>query len=63
MVDLVCCLTNLLFFDIQLLYYYINLNVSIICCISFGDTYLSFDISVSLSTVSEVFCGDFLKFY
>ena len=41
-----------------LLYYYINLNSSIICCLSSGDVYISFGISISLSTVSEVFCGD-----
>ena len=59
MVDLVYCLTSLLFFDIPLLYLYINLNLSIIRCLSSGDIYLSFGISVSLSTVSELFCGDF----
>ena len=32
MVDLMCCLTNFLFFDIPLLYCYPNLNSSIICC-------------------------------
>ena len=39
-------LTNLLFFDIPLLYYYINLNSSIIFCLSCGDIYLSFGISL-----------------
>ena len=38
-------LTNLIFFDILLLYY-INLNLSITCCLSFGDIYLSFGISL-----------------
>ena len=33
-------LTNLLFFDIPLLYCYTNLNSSIICCLSSRDTYL-----------------------
>ena len=36
------CLTNLLFFDILLLYCYANLNSSIICCLSSGDIYLLF---------------------
>ena len=42
-------LPNLLFFGIPLLYYYINLNSSIICCLSCGDIYLSFDISLLAS--------------
>ena len=39
-------LSNLSFFCIPLLYYYINLNSSIICCISCRDIYLSFGISL-----------------
>ena len=39
-------LTDLLFFGIPLLYYYINLNSSIIFCLSCGDVYLSFGISL-----------------
>ena len=42
-------LSNLLFFGIPLSYYYINLNSSIICCLSFGDIYLSFGISLLIS--------------
>ena len=64
MVDLMYCLTSLLFFDIQLIYYYINLRSSIIFCLFPGDIYLSFGIflsntifSASLSTVSELLCG------
>ena len=39
---------NLLFFGFHLLlyYYYINLNSSIIFCLSCGDIYLSFGISL-----------------
>ena len=48
MVDLTRCLTNLLFFDIPLLYCYSNLNSSIICCLSSGDMYLFFGTSISL---------------
>ena len=63
MVDLVYCLTSLLFFDIMLfyilLYYYTYQNLSIICCLPYGDLYLSFGFSVSHSTVTEVFCRDF----
>ena len=42
-------LSNLLFFGIPLLYYYINLNSSIICCLSCGNIYLSFGISLLVS--------------
>ena len=46
---------------IILLYYYINLRSLTIFCLFFWDIYLSLSISVSLPTVSEVFCGEFLK--
>ena len=52
MVDLMYCLTNLLFFDISLLYY-INPNSSIICCLFSGGIYFSFGISISFSSVFE----------
>ena len=42
-------LSNLLFFGIPLLYYYRNLNSSIICCFSFGDIYLFGGISLLAS--------------
>ena len=45
------CLTNLLFFDIPWLYYYTNLNSSIICCLFSGDTHLSFGVSILFSSV------------
>ena len=44
MVDLVYCLTSLVFFDVPLLFYYINVNSSIVCPLSFGDIYLFFGI-------------------
>ena len=47
MVNLVHCLTNLLFFDIPLLCNYINLRSSIIFCLSSADIYLSLGISLS----------------
>ena len=47
MVDLLYCLLNLLFFNIPLLYYYTNINSSVICCLFSGDIYLSFGISTS----------------
>ena len=62
MVDLMHCLTNLLFFDIPLLYYYTNLNSSIICCLFSGDMYLSF--GASDSSLASLFCErleDFFK--
>ena len=40
MVASMYCLTNLLFFDIALLYYYINLSSSIIHCLSLGYIYI-----------------------
>ena len=60
MADLMCHLSNLLFFDIALLYY-ISLNSSIIFCLSFGGIYLSFGISLltSFDCISS-FC-DFLE--
>ena len=68
MVDLVYCLTSLLFFGILILYYYINLRSSMIFCLFSGDIYLSLGItlsnlifSASLSTVSELFCGEVLE--
>ena len=51
-------LLNLLFFGIPLLYYYINLNSSIICCLSCGDRYLSFGILLLAS-----FGGNSLDFF
>ena len=57
MVDLINYLTNLLFFDIPLLYYYVNFKPTIISCLSSGDIYLSSDIYLlwSFVTVSILF--------
>ena len=58
MVDLMHYLTDLLFFSIPLLYCYIILNSSIICCLSSGDMYLFYVASISS------FCnslGDFFE--
>ena len=52
-------LTNLLFFGIPLLHYYINLNSSIILCLSCGGIYLSF--GISLLTTFE--CGSLAGFF
>ena len=62
MVDLMHCLTNLLFFDIPLLYYDTNLNSLLLCCLFSGAIYLSFGTSFSL--LASLFCeynsfGDF----
>ena len=54
MVDLMHCLTNSLFFDIPLLYYYTSLNSSIICCLFSGDMHLSF--GASDSSLASLFC-------
>ena len=58
MIDLVYYLTNLLFFDIPILYYCINLRSSIIFCLSSRDVYNSLGISLSCSfvTVYKMFC-------
>ena len=60
--DLVCYLTNLLFFDILLLDYYINLR-SIVFCLFSEDISLSLGIflSYSIVTVSELFLGEILE--
>ena len=59
MVDLMFCLTNLLFFDIQFWQYYTNLNSSIICCLSSGDIYLFLWVVISTSSSVSSF-GNFL---
>ena len=48
----------ILFFDIQLLYYYFNVGSSIFCRLSSGYTYFFLGISLSclFVTVSEIFC-------
>ena len=67
MVDLVYYLTNLLFFNIISIYYYINLRLSIIFCLSSGDIYLSLGISIGISlscsfaTVFKLFCCQFIE--
>ena len=64
MADLVYCLTNLLFFDIPLSYYYSNLNSSIICCRFSGDMYISFGISISsVASLFYRFLGSFLEIF
>ena len=56
MVNVVCCVASLLFFDI--LYYTFILILSIFFCFSSGDIYLSFGISLSCSflIVSKLLC-------
>ena len=68
MIDLAYYLTNLLFFGVALLYYYINLRSSIISSI-FLEIFLSLGIflanpiySVSFFTRPELFCGIFETF-
>ena len=69
MVILVYCPTDFLFSIIPLLYYYINLKTSITFCLFSRDIYLSsgislsnpiFSVSLSPSTLPDLFCGDFL---
>ena len=52
-------LTNLLFLGIPLLYYYVNFNSSIIFCLSCGDIYLSYGISL----VGTFECGSLASFF
>ena len=54
MLNLVYSLTNLLFFDIPLLYYYVSLISSITFSLSSGD--ISLSLSFSFIIVSELFC-------
>ena len=58
-------LSLLLFFGIPLLYYYINLTSSIICCLPYGDIYVSFGISLLASFDDNSFecncLGDFFE--
>ena len=68
MSDLVYYLTSSLFFDVSLLYYYINFRSSVIFCLFSGDIYLSLGISLSspifsasFITASELLCGEVLK--
>ena len=60
---MVHCLIIFFFFDIPLLYYYINFRSSIIFCLFSRDIYLSLGISLSWSfvTVSELFCYNFFE--
>ena len=51
--------TGLLYFGIPLLYYYIDLNSSILFCLSYGDIYLSFGISM----LESFECGSFAVFF
>ena len=62
MIDLKCYLTNLLFLDIALLYYYTSINSSISCCIFSGNICLSFSMSSSLLIVFKLFCEVFETF-
>ena len=48
------CLKKLLFFHIPFLYYYTNLNSSMICCLFSGDKYFSFGTVMSL--LVSLFC-------
>ena len=66
MVDSMSCLRDLLFFDIPLSYFYTNLNSSIMCRLSSGDTYLFFGTSFGQTlptsiSLSRCFDEDFLK--
>ena len=53
------CLTNLLFFHIPLLYYYISLSSSIVCCLFSDDMYLFLVVALSTSASVSSF-GKFL---
>ena len=57
-------LSNLIFFGIPLLYYYINLHSSIICYVSCGDIYLTFGISLfALFDDNPFECDSFAVFF
>ena len=63
MIDVVYCLTNLLFFDIPLLYCYISLKLPKMFPLSSGDLYhfLSVSLSCSLLAVSKLLCVKVLE--
>ena len=61
MADFMRHLSNVLFFGIPLLYYYINLNSSIICCFSFGEIYLSLYIYLGISLLTSFDCISSLR--
>ena len=63
MVDLMCGPTNLLFFDIPLLYCYTNLNPAIIFCLSSGDMHPFFGTSISPWTSSFFECNSVENFF
>ena len=57
---------DLLVIDIPLLYFYINLRSSIICCLFSENMYLSNSLlksifSISFAIVSELFCDEVLE--
>ena len=53
----------MLFFDIELLYCYTNLNSSIICCLSFGDMYLFLGVALSTSTSVSLFYNSLVDIF
>ena len=57
------CLINLLFFNIPLLYCYINLKSSIICRHFSGDMYLVFGTSVLLLALLVLECNSAEDFF
>ena len=57
------CLINLLFFNIPLLYCYINLKSSIICRLFSGDMYLVFGTSVLLLALLVLECNSAEDFF
>ena len=63
MVDMVYCPTDLLFFNILFLYYYINLRSLINFCLFPEDIYLSLVISLSCSIFSVSFVTSPKLFY
>ena len=65
MVDLLCCPTDLLFFDILLLCYYINLSSSVMLCLS-SEIYIFhlvflFHLQLPLKYSVVNFCGNFIS--
>ena len=53
MIDLVHCFPKLLFYDVLLLYYGININSLITFCLFSAHVYLSLSISIDFSSVFE----------
>ena len=61
MIDSIYYIKSLLFFNIPLFYYHIDLRSSVICCLLSGDIYFGIfiDFSFVCELISELFCDEY----